>query len=109
MNTRIATSVAAPTRGISCGRGFTLVELLTAIAIIGILAGLLTTALAKAKGKAESLSCLNNVRQLSLAWLLYAGDNNELLPYNLGGPAIRGLAPKRDYNWVNNFMAWEVM
>jgi prepilin-type processing-associated H-X9-DG protein len=85
-----------------------LVELLTAIVIIGILAGLLSTALAKAKGKAEALSCLNNPRQLSLAWLLYAGDNNELLPYNLGGPASRGIAPKRDYNWVNNFMDWEV-
>ena len=49
-----------------------MVELLTAMVIIGILAGLLTTALAKAKGKAEGLSCLSNVRQLSLAWLLYA-------------------------------------
>jgi len=109
MNTRIATSVAAPTRESFCGRGFTLVELLTAMVIIGILAGLLTTALAKAKGKAEGLTCLNNVRQLSLAWLLYAGDNNELLPYNLGGPAGRGIAPNRDYNWVNNFMDWEVL
>ncbi len=78
------------------------------IVIIGILAGLLTTVLAKAKGKAESLTCLNNTRQLSLAWLLYAGDNNELLPYNLGGPADRGIAPKRDYNWVNNLMDWEL-
>jgi len=109
MNTRIATSVAAPTRERFCGRGFTLVELLAAIVIIGILAGLLTTALAKAKGKAEGLSCLNNVRQLSLAWLLYAGDNNELLPYNLGGPAARGVAPRRNYNWVNNIMDWEVL
>ncbi len=108
MNTRIATSVTAPTSARVCGRGFTLVELLTAIVIIGILAGLLTTALAKAKGKAEALTCLNNPRQLSLAWLLYAGDNNERLPYNLGGPASRGIAPKRDYNWVNNLMDWEV-
>jgi len=109
MNTRIATSVAAPTRGRFYGWGFTLIELLTAIVIIGILAGLLATALAKAKGKAERLGCLNNARQLSLAWLLYAGDNNELLPYNLGGPASRGIAPKRDYNWVNNLMDWEVL
>jgi prepilin-type processing-associated H-X9-DG protein len=86
-----------------------LIELLTAIVIIGILAGLLTTALAKAKGKAGGIGCLNNTRQLSLAWLLYAGDNNELLPYNLGGPVSRGIAPKRDYNWVNNLLDWEVL
>ena len=109
MNNRIATSVAAPTRVPFCGRGFTLIELLTAIVIIGILAGLLSTALAKAKGKAEGIGCLNNTRQLSLAWLLYAGDNNELLPYNLGGPVSRGIAPKRDYNWVNNLLDWEVL
>ena len=109
MNKRIATSVAAPTREPFCGRGFTLIELLTAIVIIGILAGLLSTALAKAKGKAGGVGCLNNTRQLSLAWLLYAGDNNELLPYNLGGPVSRGIAPKRDYNWVNNLLDWEVL
>src|SRR6185503_14368995 len=102
MNKRIATSVAAPTRG----RGFTLIELLTAIAITAILAGLLVTALAKAKGKAEGMGCLNNTRQLSLAWFLYAGDNNEFLPYNLGGPTDRGIAPNRPYNWVNNIMDW---
>ncbi len=109
MKTRIATSVVAPTKVRFGDRAFTLIELLTAIVIIGILAGLLTTAIAKAKGKAEGLICLNNARQLSLAWLLYAGDNNELLPYNLGGPAGRGIAPKRDYNWVNNLMDWEVL
>jgi prepilin-type processing-associated H-X9-DG protein len=70
---------------------------------------LISTALAKARGKAEAFTCRNNARQLSLAWLLYAADNDERLPYNLGGPASRGLAPKKDYNWVNNLMDWEVL
>jgi prepilin-type N-terminal cleavage/methylation domain-containing protein/prepilin-type processing-associated H-X9-DG protein len=88
-------------------RGFTLVELLVAVAIIGILAGLLATAIAKAKGKAHSLTCLSNARQLTLAWTLYATEYNDRLPYNLGGSASsRGIAPKLDYNWVNNIMTW---
>ena len=87
---------------------FTLIELLVAIAIIAILAGLLTTAIAKAKTKAQGIACLGNVRQLALAWLLYAGDNNERLAYNFGGPTNRGIAPKSAYNWVNNIMSWEL-
>ena len=87
---------------------FTLIELLVAMAVIAILAGLLSTAVLKAKGKAQAIGCLGNVRQLSLAWILYATDNGERLPYNLGSTASRGLAPRRDYNWVNNFLDWAV-
>jgi prepilin-type N-terminal cleavage/methylation domain-containing protein/prepilin-type processing-associated H-X9-DG protein len=87
---------------------FTLIELLVAMAIIAILAGLLSTAALKAKGKAQGIGCLGNARQLSLAWVLYATDNGERLPYNLGSIASRGVAPKRDYNWVNNILDWAV-
>jgi len=79
---------------------FTLIELLVVIAIIAILAALLLPALAKAKQKAEGISCLNNTKQLALAWITYASDFNERLVYNKPSNGTD------TNNWVAGQMSW---
>jgi prepilin-type N-terminal cleavage/methylation domain-containing protein/prepilin-type processing-associated H-X9-DG protein len=83
-------------------RGFTLIELLVVIAIIAILASLLLPALSRAKMSAQGAACSNNIRQLSLAWLIYADDFNQLLVNN------SSTADTRTYrqSWVNNIEDW---
>jgi len=62
---------------------FTLIELLVVIAIIAILAAMLLPSLARAKARSQSIACLNNLHQLTICWVLYAGDYNDRMVQNL--------------------------
>jgi len=80
--------------------GFTLIELLVVIAIIAILAGMLLPALGKAKSKTVGIQCMNNTKQLQLAFTLYAGDQAEVLL------ACQDGLPDRRANWCTGDVSW---
>jgi prepilin-type N-terminal cleavage/methylation domain-containing protein/prepilin-type processing-associated H-X9-DG protein len=85
------------------GHGFTLIELLVAMAILAILASLLLPALSRTKAKGEGTACLNDLRQLMLAWKMYADDNSGKLARNA---AFNGIARYRadTGGWIHGWL-----
>jgi prepilin-type N-terminal cleavage/methylation domain-containing protein/prepilin-type processing-associated H-X9-DG protein len=85
-------------------QGFTLIELLVVIAIIAILMGILMPALARVREQGKRATCLSNLKQLTMAWIMYADDNDDKLVN--GDSGEYGMAGQYGPYWVKK--DWEL-
>src|SRR5215510_1205297 len=94
-----------PSRGqpIAPARAFTLLELLVVIGLIAMLAALLLPTLSRTKSDALSTVCLNNLKQLQLAWEMYAADHGDALVPNWDGPVDPS---NPDSDWISTPGSW---
>jgi len=96
--------------GIRPAAGFTLIELLVVIAVISILAALLLPALSKAKDRAYTIACLNNLKQLELCCHLYMTDNADFMPPNnfvYDITTLKAIPGNEGPSWCTNVAPYE--
>jgi prepilin-type N-terminal cleavage/methylation domain-containing protein len=81
-------------------QAFSLIELLVVMAVIAILAALLLPSLSSAQAKGRQIACLNNLRQLQMAWTMYLGEHNNVMPENkMTGSGLLGCVSTTN-SWV---------
>jgi prepilin-type N-terminal cleavage/methylation domain-containing protein/prepilin-type processing-associated H-X9-DG protein len=108
MQIRLPAAKAQPRFSPIRARGFTLIELLVVIAIIAILAAMVLPALSKAKQKTQGIYCMNNTKQIMVAWHMYLHDNNDRIVVALHGGAARGGVGDATLGkgWVEGWLDW---